>query len=278
LPYGAGVSFWPLAEIVKAQTGVHENDSASDAAAKVQASVATTVPEDERAWVLRHLDPLVGVEGDETLDRQESFAAWRRYLEGLADHHPLVLVFEDLHWADDGILDFVDHLAEWATGVPLLVIGTARPELIDRRADWGGGKLNAATVALSPLPDADSARVIAAVLEQTVLPAQTQRALLERSGGNPLYAEQFARLYLERGSVDDVGLPENVQGLIAARLDALAPEEKRVLQDAAVLGKVFWSGAVASLAGAADIDALVHTLERKGFIRRERRSSVEGET
>jgi class 3 adenylate cyclase/tetratricopeptide (TPR) repeat protein len=280
LPYGAGVSFWPLAEIVKAQMGIHENDSAHDAARKVRESVAAIVPEGEGAWVLRHLDPLVGVDADEVLDRQESFAAWRRYLEGLAEQRPLVLVFEDLHWADDGVLDFVDHVAEWATGVPILVIGTARPELIDRRPDWGGGKLNAAALALSPLSDADAARVIAGVLEQGVLPAGTQQALLDRAGGNPLYAEQFARLYVERGSVGDVALPEGVQGIIAARLDALSPAEKRVLQDAAVLGKVFWSGGVASLAdeAPADITAFIHMLERKGFVRRERRSSVEGET
>jgi AAA ATPase domain len=113
LPYGAGVSFWPLAEIVKAQTGVHENDSAAEAAAKLRASVDTTVAADERAWVLHHLDPLVGVDVDETFDRQESFTAWRRYFEGLAEQHPPVLVFEDLHWADEGVLDFVDHIAEW---------------------------------------------------------------------------------------------------------------------------------------------------------------------
>jgi class 3 adenylate cyclase/tetratricopeptide (TPR) repeat protein len=280
LPYGVGVSFWPLAEIVKAQSGVHENDSASDAAAKVRASVATTVPEDERDWVLGHLDPLVGLDVEERRDRQESFTAWRRYLEGLADQRPLVLVFEDLHWADDGILAFVDHIAEWAAGVPMLVIGTARPELLDRRPEWGGGKLNAVTLALSPLGEADSARVIAAVLDQAVLPAETQQALLERAGGNPLYAEQFARLYVEGGSIDDAALPENVQGIIAARLDALSPDEKRVLQDAAIVGKVFWSGSVASLVGQApdDVDALIHMLERKGFLRRERRSSVEGQT
>ncbi len=280
LPYGAGVAFWPLAEIVKAQMGIHENDSALEVEDKARASVAGTVADDEREWVLRHVEPLVGIQVDETPDRRESFAAWRRYLEGLAEQRPSVLVFEDLHWADDGVLDFVDYLAEWASGAPMLVIGTARPELIDRRPDWGGGKLNAVTLALSPLDETEAARVIAGVLEQTVLPAETQRALLERAGGNPLYAEQFARLYVERGSVEDVPLPENVQGIIAARVDALSPDEKRVLQDAAVLGKVFWSGALSSLSaqGGDEIAALMHSLERKGFVRRERRSAVEGET
>jgi len=268
LPYGSGVSFWAVGEIVKAQAGINENDSPVVVTQKLRDSVASTVDEHEREWVRGHLEPLLGLSDDAALDRQEAFAAWRRYLEGLAEQQPLVLVFEDLHWADEGLLDFVDHLAEWAAGVPLLVLASARPELLDRRPNWGGGKLNATTLALSPLDDANAARVIAAVLDQALLPAETQAALLEQAGGNPLYAEQFARLFLERG---DVAVPENVQGIIAARLDALPDAEKQLLQDAAVLGKVFWSGGVAS-----DGDAL-HALERKGFIRRERRSAVAGE-
>jgi class 3 adenylate cyclase/tetratricopeptide (TPR) repeat protein len=280
LPYGAGVSFWALGEMVKAQAGIHENDPESTSAEKLRTSVEATVDEQDCPWVLRHLEPLVGIGEEVSADRAEAFAAWRRYLEGLAEQHPLILVFEDLHWADDGLLDFIDHVAEWATGVPLLVLGTARPELLDRRPEWGGGKLNATTLALSPLADADAARVIAGVLDQALLPAEMQQALLDRAGGNPLYAEQFARLFLERGSVEDLPLPENVHGIIAARLDAVSDEEKRVLQDAAVLGKVFWSGGLASLTSlAADTLAdVLHSLERKGFVRRERRSAVAGET
>jgi class 3 adenylate cyclase/tetratricopeptide (TPR) repeat protein len=269
LPYGSGVSFWAIGEMVKAQAGINENDSPEAAAEKLGESVAQIVDEQEGTWVRGHLDTLLGLSEAAALDRQEAFAAWRRYFEGMAEQQPLVLVFEDLHWADDGLLDFVDHLAEWASGVPLLVFGSARPELLDRRPNWGGGKLNAVTLALPPLEDADAARVIAAVLDQAVLPAETQAALLEQAGGNPLYAEQFARLYLEDRSV---AVPENVQGIIAARLDGLPEDEKRLIQDAAVLGKVFWSGGMAS------DDATLHALERKGFIRRERRSAVAGET
>jgi class 3 adenylate cyclase len=271
LPYGSGVSFWAVGEMVKAQAGINENDAPETAAEKLRESVAQTVDEHERDWVRRHLETLLGLSDDGALDRQEAFAAWRCYLEGMAEQQPLVLVFEDLHWADEGLLDFVDHLAEWASGVPMLVLASARPELLDRRSNWGGGKLNAATLALSPLDDVDAARVIAAVLDQAVLPAETQTALLEQAGGNPLYAEQFARLYLEHG---DVGMPENVQGIIAARLDALPETEKQLLRDAAVLGKVFWSGGVS----ADDAAAALHALERKGFVRRERRSAVAGDT
>ena len=176
-------------------------------------------------------------------NRDESFTAWRTFFEALAEHQTLVLVFEDIHWADEGLLDFIDHLADWSRGVPLLVLCTARPELFERRPGWGGGKLNALTLALSPLSNDDSSTLLSLVLARTVLAAETQQALLERAGGNPLYAEQFARLYVERGSIDDLPLP-GVQGLIAARVDSLPADEKALLQDAAVMGKVFWSGAL----------------------------------
>jgi hypothetical protein len=185
-----------------------------------------------------------------------------------------MVVIEDLHWADDGLLDFLDYLADWAAGVPLMILCTARLELLERRPGWGGGKLNALTLGLSPLDDKDAAGLIAGVLDRAVLPAETQSALLERAGGNPLYAEQFALLYLERGSAD-LPLPENVHGLIAARLDTLPSEEKELLQDAAVIGRIFWASALPALDGGL-VDRL-HALERKEFVRRERRSSVAGE-
>jgi class 3 adenylate cyclase/tetratricopeptide (TPR) repeat protein len=270
LPYGDGISFWALAEMVKAHAGIDENDAPEVAAAKLSSSVEALVDEDERDWVFRHLSPLIG--GEARPRGGESDPAWRRYFEGMAEQHPLVMVFEDMHWADEALLDFIDHLVDWATDVPLLVIATARPELLDRRPGWAGGKLNASTVALTPLSDDEAAAIIHGVLETAVLPAETQQALLDRAGGNPLYAEQFASLYRERGSADDLPMPETVQGLIAARLDGLQPEEKRVMQDAAVHGKVFWAGAVD-----ADADTL-HALERKALLRRERRSAVGGET
>ena len=135
-----------------------------------------------------------------------------------------MLVFEDLHWADENLLDFVDHLVDWATGVPLLVVCTARPELLARRPGWGGGKPNALTISLSPLSDEETARLLGELLERSVLPADTQAELLARAGGNPLYAEEFARTLRERGRIEQ--LPETVQGMIAARLDLLELEQK----------------------------------------------------
>jgi class 3 adenylate cyclase/tetratricopeptide (TPR) repeat protein len=278
LPYGEGVSFWALAEMIKAHAGILESDAPDTAEDKLAAVVSEVVGEADGEWVLTHLRPLVGVAGDADLAgdrRDEAFAAWRRFFEALAERRPLVLVFEDLHFADDGVLDFVDHLSEWATDVPLLILCTARPELLDRRAGWGGGKLNATTLNLAALSDNDAARLVGALMERRLLPAETQVALLERAGGNPLYAEQFARLYAERESIEDLPLPDSLHGLIAARLDALPTEEKELLQDAAVLGKVFWTGALRRSPDATR--TLLHALERKEFVRRERRPSVEGQ-
>jgi class 3 adenylate cyclase len=282
LPYGEGVTFWALAEMVKAQAGILESDAADDARAKLSAAVADVLEESDRDWIEAKLRPLVGVGGDEELGgdrRSESFAAWRQFFEALAATRPLVLVFEDLHWADDDLLEFVDELAEWVEGVPMLVVCTARPELLDRRPDWGGGKRNAVTISLTPLGDADTARLLAGLLDRAVLPAETQATLLARAGGNPLYAEQFARMIAERGAADG-DLPETVQGIIAARLDALPHEEKTLLQDAAVLGKIFWPGALVRIGGgdSTHVDDRLRALARKEFIRRERRGSIARET
>ena len=278
LPYGDGVAYWAVGEMVKAQAGVLDTDSSAEAVEKLERAVDEVV--EDPGWVVSQLRPLVGMSDAGQLEesRVEAFAAWRRFFEGIAEDRPLVLVFEDLHWADDGLLDFVDHLVEWASGVPILIVATTRPELLERRAAWGGGKLNAATLALSPLADVDAARLVADLLGSAVLPAETQAALLARAGGNPLYAEQFAKLFVERGFDGDLPLPENVHGIIAARLDALPPAEKAALQNAAVVGKVFWPASLAALGSDGSLDELLHALDRKEFVRRERRSTVGGQT
>jgi class 3 adenylate cyclase/tetratricopeptide (TPR) repeat protein len=273
LPYGERVSFWALGEIVKAHAGILESDDAATAEEKLGAMVeALSEDEREQEWLVRHTRPLVGLEGAERTEREEAFAAWRRLLEAAAEQRPLVLVFEDLHWADDGLLDFVDHLADWATTVALLIVATARPELLDRRPGWGGGKRNAFTLSIGALTDEETAVLLQRLLDRAVLDADAQQAVLQRAEGNPLYAEEYARMLAERED-GDLPLPETVQGLIAARIDALAPEEKTLLQDASVIGKVFWPGALAG-----SDDRILHALERKEFIRRDRRSSIAGET
>jgi class 3 adenylate cyclase/tetratricopeptide (TPR) repeat protein len=285
LPYGEGVSFWALGEMVKAHAGILETDSPEEAESKLVRSVGDLLEGGDVEWVGKHLGPLVGVEAEQELHgdrRNEAFAAWRRFFEGIAEERPLVLVFEDLHWADEGLLDFIDHLVDWAGGVPILVVCTARLELLTRRAGWGGGKPNAVTLSLSPLDDEETAQLLAALFERSVLPAQTQSALLQRAGGNPLYAEEFVRMMADRDlrAVDgELPLPESVQGIVAARLDGLPDDEKALLQDAAVLGKVFWLGAAGGIGGLdrSSAEQALHRLERKEFVRRERRSSVADE-
>src|SRR4051794_29908288 len=261
LPYGDGISFWAVGEIVKAHAGVLETDSPDEAAERLATSVAGVIAgAAEQEWVTARLAPLLGVSGDAPpAAREESFTAWRQFLEGIAAERPLVLLFEDVHWADAALLELVEHLADWALGVPLLVLCTTRPELYERHPAWGGGKRNSTTLSLSPLSGDETARLLGALLEQAVLPAETQALLLDRCGGNPLYAEQFVRMLADRGlleqrgrtvdveSAREVPVPETVQALIAARLDTLGPERKALLQDAAVVGKVFWDGSVASI-------------------------------
>src|SRR6266480_2396139 len=177
LPYGDGISFWALGEMVKAQAGILESDTSHEAEAKLAEMTADVMPGASDAdWVCRHLGTLAGFRdgavsagGD---SRSEAFAAWRQFFEAVAERRPLVLVFEDLHWADDGLLDFIDYLADWAAGVSLLVVGTARPELLARRPGWGGGKPNALTLSLAPLSDEETARLLGSLLERAVLPTE----------------------------------------------------------------------------------------------------------
>jgi class 3 adenylate cyclase/tetratricopeptide (TPR) repeat protein len=280
LPYGESVTFWALGEIVKAEAGILESDSPTEAAQRLSEAVVRLVPDPtETRWVEAGLRALVGVSDDGAgeADADTATAAWRRFLEAIAERGPAVLVFEDLHWADDGLLDFLDDAVDWLRGVPLLVVGTARPELLERRQGWGGGKPNATTISLQPLAEEETARLVSTLLHQPVQLADEQHALLERAGGNPLFAEQYVRMLAERGTTGE--LPESVHGVIAARIDALSPAEKELLQAASVHGKVFWSGGVASAneIELAEAERLFRALERKDFVRRERRSTVAGD-
>ena len=280
LPYGEGIAFWALGEIVKAECGILESDSPDEVEAKLERALPADDP--DRLWLRARLAPLVGAPG-EAASQEESFTAWRRFLEALAAQGPTVLVFEDLHWADDALLSFLEHLADWSQGVPLLILCTARPELHEQHPSWAAGLRNATTINLAPLSDEETARLIGSLLERVVLPAETQQALLERAGGNPLYAEEFVRLLADRdllsGRLDDVQLPDSVQALIAARLDTLSPERKSLLQDASVMGKLFWAGAVAEMGNrdSREVELALHELARKELVRPARTSSMAGD-
>jgi class 3 adenylate cyclase/tetratricopeptide (TPR) repeat protein len=280
LPYGEGIAFWALGEIVKAECGILESDSPEEAEAKLAAALPADDP--DVAWLNARLASLVGVGGD-PVSQEESFTAWRRFLEFLASGRETVLVFEDLHWADAALLSFLEHLADWTEGVPLLLVCTARPELYEQHPHFGADARNAQRINLAPLSDVETARLLSSLLEQAVLPAETQRALLDRAGGNPLYAEEFARLLADRdllsGTLEDIPFPDSVQALIAARLDTLPSERKQLLQDAAVIGSVFWAGAVVEIGGrdAREVELALHELTRKELVRPARTSSMESE-
>jgi DNA-binding SARP family transcriptional activator len=279
---GEGVSFWALGEMVKAEAGILESDTAQKVDSKLRKAVRRIVESPATAGrIATCLGALIGLGGEEpaSADRRgETFAAWRQFLEALANERPLVLAFEDLHWADDALLDFIDELVDRVSGLPLLILATTRPELLERRPDWAGGKAGALTISLPPLSQSDTTQLVAALLERPVLPAETHDVLLTRIGGNPLYAEQFCRILVEHGRLEE--LPLSLHGIIAARLDALADLEKRLLQDAAVVGRVFWVGALEMIGGISrhDAEELLRTLVRREFVQRMRRSSVAGDT
>src|SRR2546425_928005 len=290
--YGEGVTFWALGEIVKSHAGILESDSPEEVAKKLAAAVADVVDDgDERSWFVARLGVLVGAEGAQAADREELFTAWRRFLEAIAARTPFVLIVEDIHWADAALLAFLDHLVEWGSGVPLLVVCTARPELYEHDLEWGSGKRNASMLTLSPLTEAETAELVDTLSSQAALPAETRAVLLERAGGNPLYAEEFVRMLLDRGFLGrrepvavvapgaEIPVPETVQGLIAARLDTLTPERKVLIQSAAVIGRTFWTGAVASMLDADDqvVREGLHELARREFVRPVRSSSVQNQ-
>ena len=246
---------------------------------------------DEQAWFRQRLLPLLGIEASSSAEREELFTAWRRFLEHIAESDPTVLVFEDLHWADDAMLSFLEYLADRAEGVPLVIVGTARPELYERRAEYAAGLRNVNTINLSPLSEEETARLVSALLDASVIPAELQQPILDRAGGNPLYAEEFVRLLKDRDLLvrqgsswelragAEVPFPDSVRALIAARLDTLTPDVKSLLSDAAVVGKVFWAGALAAMGdrGPDGVADALRELSRKELVRSSRRSTIEGE-
>jgi tetratricopeptide (TPR) repeat protein len=279
-PYGEGITFWALGELVKSHTGIFESDSPEIAASKLEEMLPDV---EERDWLKARLLPLIGLGSGESASREESFHAWRRFLEAIAGDGPAVVVVEDLHWADPALLDFLSYFAEWAEGVPLLLLCTARPELFENRESWGVGTRNAHTINLTRLSEQETGELVQGLLEQTVAAEEVRETILERAGGNPLYAEELVRLVVDRGlgeSGDALAFPESVQALIAARLDTLSADRKSLLQDAAVLGKVFWVGALAAMGEVAhaEVEVAVHELSRKELVRPARQSSIEGES
>jgi class 3 adenylate cyclase/tetratricopeptide (TPR) repeat protein len=276
LPYGDKIAFWALGEIVKAECGILESDSADEADAKLNRAVPADEP--DRLWLKARLAPLAGLTGDAAA-QGESFAAWRRFFEVLAEQRETVLLFEDLHWADDAFLAFLEYLCDRTRDSPLLVVCTARPELYEQHAAFGVSARNAQRIDLAPLTRDETAQLISSLLGRASLSEDTQQTLLDQAGGNPLYAGEFVRLLDDQGRLRQhvAELPDSVQALIAARLDTLSADRKSLLQDASVVGKVFWAGALVEMGdrALAEVTDTLHELERKELLHRARVSSIQ---
>jgi class 3 adenylate cyclase/tetratricopeptide (TPR) repeat protein len=278
LAYGEGVTYWALADMVRWRCGIAEDESPQEALPKLGAALEEHLLDpEERRFVEPRLAQLLGLGDGTSNERQELFAAWRLFFERLADTYPTVLAFEDMQWADSSLLDFVEYLLEWSRDKPLLVITLARPELLEKRPTWGAGHRNFTAIYLEPLSEDAMKELLLGLVPG--LPTGLRDQILARAEGVPLYAVETVRMLLDRGllvqegsryelvgEVETLEVPETLHALIAARLDGLAPEERRLLGDAAVLGKTFTPQAVAALSGleTARLDELL-----TGMVRRE---------
>jgi class 3 adenylate cyclase/tetratricopeptide (TPR) repeat protein len=282
LPYGTGIVYWALGEVLRGEFGIVDGDGAGVAWTKLRSGmVRLTGDGGERGAAI--IARLLGIEvpgaaepasEDPQRLRDSFFAAVRSCVEELALERPLVLTFEDIHWADEGMLDLVEHIAQWVRA-PLLILCLTRDELFERRPSWGSGRRNATTIALEPLSREQTQTLATALLEGR---AEAAGAVAERADGNPLFAEELAQRLIEEGT-DAQRLPDTVQALLAARLDSLDPFERRVLQHAAVAGRSFWASSLATLAGnrGEDLARALGSLEEKNLISRVTRAPLDDE-
>jgi class 3 adenylate cyclase/tetratricopeptide (TPR) repeat protein len=278
--YGEGITFWALGEMVKMRAGIAETDPPGVSRSKLAASIAGHVPdEEERRWIEPRLAFLLGLEERPAGGREELFATWRTFFERISDGGTLVMVFEDLQWADTGLLEFIESLLEWSRNRPILVVTLARPELMDRRPNWGAGQRNFVAVHLEPLPDEAVAEMVRGMLPDASDGVVAK--IVERAEGVPLYAVETIRMladrgvlrvgeaaYLVAGDLGELHVPETLHALIASRLDALVAEDRALLQDAAVLGKSFTLDSLVAVTGrdAVSLEPRLSDLGRKEFL------------
>ena len=257
--YGDGITFWALGEMVRGRAGLVETDDEATTRERIAATVREHIVDEEEARLIEPaLLALLGYEAG--LPSAQLFVAWRTFFERLAATSPVVMVFEDLHHADPGLLDFIDHLMEWSRGVPIAVITLARPELLEKRSDWGAGKRSFASIYLEPLSPSDMEALLTGLVPG--LPAKAVAAIVARADGIPLYAVETVRMLLAQGrlvpegdayrpsgDLDDLAVPETLTALIAARLDGLEPADRALVEDAAVLGQSFTPAGRAAVSG-----------------------------
>ena len=283
LHYGEGLTYWPLAEILRADAGILDSDPPEETIAKARERLDPRFPGEEGIGVASVLLSSIGVElATDPLAGAEREAAqgliarsWQRYLESLAEEAPLIALIDDVHWADQSLLEVLESVVARAHG-PILVLCMARPDLFERRGAWAGGLWNATTISLSALSPGDGSRLIEHLLGGHA-PLEVVDQILGRSEGNPFFAEELLRMMIEDSTIARRNgrwelvrelpsrLPDTVQGVIASRIDLLAPEEKRAIQDASVIGRTFWPGAVARLTSAS-AEAAIEGLVAKGLV------------
>jgi class 3 adenylate cyclase/tetratricopeptide (TPR) repeat protein len=270
--YGEGLGFWALAEMVRFRAGIAEGDGPTLARRRLDSCLAAYVADEtERRWIAPHLAGLIGVAAAPGGERQEAFAAWRAFFQRVAESGTTVLVFDDLHWADAGLLDFIEYLVDGASGWPILIVTLARPPLLDARPDWGVGRRNIA-LHLDPLPPEAMADLLAALAPG--LPRDIAERILDRAEGVPLYAVETLRMLVDRGELEAVdgiyqvrgrlerlAVPETLQALVAARLDGLEAPDRSLIRDAAVLGQAFRPAALAAI-GRTTTEAIESRLAR----------------
>ena len=277
LSYGEGVTYWALADMVRMRCRIAEDEQPASALEKLRAVLSEhLVDDEERRFVEPRVAHLLGLDEGPRYDRDDLFAAWRVFFERLASVNPVAMVFEDMQWADDSLLDFIDYLLEWSRQHPIFVCTLARPEIHERRPTWGAGRRSFTSLYLEPLSHEAMEELLGGLVPG--LPDELRAQILERAEGVPLYAVETVRMMLDRGALVQDGsvyrpagpiaqleVPETLHALIAARLDGLAPEERRLLQNAAVLGKTFTRHALGTLAGLDDqaLSPLLLTLVRK---------------
>jgi class 3 adenylate cyclase/tetratricopeptide (TPR) repeat protein len=275
--YGEGITFWALGEMVRRRAGLAETDDESTTRARIAATVAEFVPADEdRRWVEPALLTLLGLEPAPAGGRDVLFAAWRIFFERIAERSTTVMLFEDLQWADSGLLDFIEHLLEWSKGVPLVIVTLARPELFDRRPDWGAETRYLTRLALEPLTDEAMRRLLDGFVPG--LPEAAIGAILARADGMPLYAVETVRAlvavgrleldgstYRPVGELGELAVPDSLRSLIASRLDALDPADRGLVADASVLGQSFGLASLTAVSGqdAAALEPRLRLLVRR---------------
>src|SRR2546429_3386861 len=247
--------------MVRSRADIVEGEDPVSARAKLRATVDQFVPDpEERTWVEARLAHLLALEERTARDPEDLFGAWRRFFERIAEGQPVVMVFEDLQWADPSLLDFIEYLLNWSRGFPIFVISLARPDISDRFPSWAAGRRGVSTIYLEPLRREDMERLLDGLVPG--LPDAVREAILDRAEGVPLYAMETVRMLLDRGllieeesayrlagPIEDLAVPESLHALIAARLDGLPAEERSLLQGASVIGQTFSVAAIAAGSG-----------------------------